>query len=194
MRRRVLLAGALLLLAAAAGAVAIISTHDDAAPSGAASSSPVPSSLTARFAVLRHAHSNRCGMPASALNAMPPGSRLQGACCFPMNYRSYVHQVSELNHRYATMDVIPKDPYDVPVRLAKRLLGYRDITLTPQQQRLYERAKPLSETKGPCCCPCWRWDAFEGQAKYLITRRHYSAKQIADVWTLEEGCGGGGDS
>jgi len=196
MRRRLLIAGAVVLLAAAAGAAAIISTRGDATPSRGptATSPPAAASLAARFAVLRHAHSNRCGMPASALDTMPPEARLQGACCFPMNYHSYVHQVRELNRRYATVDVIPKDPYDVPVSLAKRLLGYRGINLTPAQQRLYNRAKPLSETKGPCCCPCWRWDAFEGQAKYLITRRDYSAKQIADVWTVEEGCGGAGDS
>jgi hypothetical protein len=194
MRRRLLIAGAVVLFAAAAGAAAIISTRGDATPSRrhAATSPPAAASLAARFAVLRNAHSNRCGMPASALDTMPPGARLQGACCFPMNYHAYVHQARELNRRYATVEVIPKDPYDVPVSLAKRLLGYRSITLTPQQQGLYERAKPLSETKGPCCCPCWRWDAFEGQANYLITRRHYSAKQIADVWTLEEGCGGAG--
>ena len=81
-------------------------------------------------------------------------------------------------------------PVDVPVALARRLLAYRSITLTPAQHRIYNRATPLSETKGPCCCPCWRWDAFEGQAKYLITRRRYSAKQIAEVWSDEEGCGG----
>jgi hypothetical protein len=107
-----------------------------------------------------------------------------------MDYVSYVNQVRELHGRYADVDVIPKDPYDIPVSLAKRLIGYKGISLTPAQQRTYARAKPLSATKGPCCCPCWRWDAFEGQAKYLITRRHYSARQIAEVWSAEEGCGG----
>jgi len=121
---------------------------------------------------------------------MPPGARLQGACCFPMNYHSYVRQVHELSRRYATVDVIPKDPYDIPVSLAKRLIGYQSIKLTPAQRRTYDQAKPLSATKGPCCCPCWRWTAFGGQANYLITRRHYTAQQIADVWSAEEGCGG----
>ena len=146
--------------------------------------------LPAQFAALNRAHSNRCGMPASALEAMAPGVRLQGACCFPMDYHSYVEQRRELERRYADVDVIPKDPYDIPVSLAKRLIGYERIELTPAQRRTYERAKPLSDTKGPCCCPCWRWTAFSGQAKYLITRRHYTAKQVADVWSVEEGCGG----
>jgi len=146
--------------------------------------------LRAGFAVLSHKHSNRCGMPASALESMPPGAHLQGSCCFPMDYQSYVNQVRELSRRYKRVDLIPKDPYDIPLRLAKLLIGYQSIELTPAQQRSYDRAKPLSETKGPCCCPCWRWDAFEGQAKFLIARRHYSARQIAAIWSAEEGCGG----
>jgi len=80
---------------------------------------------------------------------------------------------------------------DLPiVSLAKRLIGYQRIHLTSDERRVYDRAVPLSDTKGPCCCPCWRWTAFGGQAKYLITRRRYTAQQIADVWSLEEGCGG----
>ena len=129
-------------------------------------------------------------MPASALDAMPPGAHLQGACCFPMKYGAYTKQLHELK-RYAAVDVIPRDPYDVPVSLAKRLIAYQQIVLTRQQKRTYQHAIPLSETHGPCCCPCWRWTAFGGQAKYLIARRHYTAKQIAEVWGLEEGCGGG---
>jgi len=74
-----------------------------------------------------------------------------------------------------------------------RLIGYQSIQLSSTEQQTYNRAKPLSTTKGPCCCPCWRWTAFGGQAKYLITRRHYSARQIADVWSFEEGCGGPSD-
>ena len=142
-----------------------------------------------RFDFLRRQHSNRCGMPASALNAMAPDARLQGSCCFPMDFRSYVNQVRDLK-RYAAVALIPKDPYDIPVSLGKRLTGYQSIKLTAKQQRIYNRAKPLSTTKGPCCCPCWRWTAFGGQAKYLISRRAYSAQQIAEVWSLEEGCGG----
>jgi hypothetical protein len=33
-------------------------------------------------------------------------------------------------------------------------------------------------------------EAFEGQAKYLITRRGYGGRGIAQVWDLEDGCGG----
>lgn len=91
-------------------------------------------------------------MPASALNAMAPTARLTGACCSPVNYQSYVGQPRELSRRYASVDVIPKDPYGVPVSLAKRLLGYRSISLTPAQQRIYNHAKPLSDTKASVEC------------------------------------------
>lgn len=177
---------------AASAAVALMRGGDGAAPArddasvASAAQSNQPSSLRTRFAVLSRRHSNRCGMPASALDTMAPGARLQGACCFPMDYGSYVNQVRVLNRRYADVDLIPKDPYDIPVSLAKRLIAYESIELTSAQQRTYDRAKPLSATKGPC----WRWDAFGGQAKYLITRRHYTAKQTAAVWSAEEGCGG----
>jgi hypothetical protein len=193
--RHIVLGLALVALAAGATALTLVLTRGGgAAPSRAepvAMHDPLStSSLRARFAVLSHKHSNRCGMPASALESMPPGADLQGSCCFPMDYQSYVNQVRVLSRRSKRVDLIPKDPYDIPVRLAKRLIGYQSIELTPAQQRTYDRAKPLSETKGPCCCPCWRWDAFEGQAKFLISRRHYSARQIAAVWSAEEGCGG----
>ena len=146
-------------------------------------------SLQARFAYLRMQHSNRCGMPASALKTMAASARLQGSCCFPMNDAAYVKQRHDIR-RYADVSVIPQDPYDVSVRLAKRLTSYGRIKLTPAEQLTFNRAKPLSDTKGPCCCRCWRWTAFAGQAKYLIARLKYTAPQVADVWSVEEGCGG----
>ena len=48
----------------------------------------------------------------------------------------------------------------------------------------------LSEEGGPCCCRCWRWTTFEGQAKFLIARREFDAEAIAEIWDLEDGCGG----
>jgi hypothetical protein len=80
-------------------------------------------------------------------------------------------QVSGLR-AYATVSEIPADPYDAPVSLAKRPIGYRDsITLTAAQQAIYEQATKVADENGPCSCHCWRWNAFEGQAKYLIARR-----------------------
>jgi hypothetical protein len=109
-----------------------------------------------------------------------------------MDLHRYREQVAGLR-RFAAVPEIPSDPYDVPVALAKRLIAYDErIELTGAQQASYDRAMKLSEEGGPCCCRCWRWTAFGGQAKFLITRRGYGAKQIAEVWELEDGCGGAG--
>jgi len=108
-----------------------------------------------------------------------------------MGYQQYRKQLQGLE-RYRPVEEIPKDPYDVPVSLAKRLIGYRDaLTLNAPKQAVYDRAVTLAKEHGPCCCRCWRWDAFEGQAKFLITQRAYTSRQIAEVWDLEDGCGSG---
>ncbi len=92
---------------------------------------------------------------------------------------------------YARVSEIPTDPYDVPVSLARRLTSYAEsITLTRSQQTAYDGAVKLSHEHAPCCCHCWRWTAFEGQAKYLIARRGYSGRRVAEIWNLEDGCGG----
>ena len=187
--RGALAASLLLVVGVAVAASQLGSTHADVR----LSSARAKTTLQARFNYLSSQHTNRCGMPASALVAMAANARLQGSCCFPMNYAAYVKQRHEIS-RYADVSVVPRDPYDIPVSLANRLVSYESIKLTAAEQRIYNRAKPLSTTKGPCCCRCWRWTAFGGQAKYLITRLNYTARQIADVWSVEEGCGGPSES
>jgi len=109
-----------------------------------------------------------------------------------MDLHKYQEQVEGLK-KYADIPQIPADPYDVPVSLAKQLFEYqRTIQLAPDQQAIYDEAVKLSEEGGPCCCRCWRWVAFEGQAKYLITQKNWTSQQIAKLWNLEDGCGGSG--
>lgn len=109
-----------------------------------------------------------------------------------MEFHRYIEQGSGLR-QYGRVELVPRDPYDIPVALAKRLLGYqKTISLTPGQQETYDRAVRLSHDGGPCCCRCWRWSAFEGQAKFLIARRGYDSKRVAEIWDLEDGCGGPG--
>lgn len=123
---------------------------------------------------------------------MPDDARIQGSCCSRMDMHKYQEQVEGLK-KYADIPQIPADPYDVPVSLAKQLFEYqRTIQLTSDQQAIYDEAAKLSENGGPCCCKCWRWNAFEGQAKYLITELDWSAEQVAELWDLEDGCGGAG--
>src|SRR2546428_13409731 len=66
--------------------------------SGSGEATASGESLRARFAYLSMQHSNFCTLPASAIEAMPAGARLQGACCFAMNYSAYVKQLHELRH------------------------------------------------------------------------------------------------
>jgi len=146
--------------------------------------------LRQRFALLSRQHSNKCSLRAESLDSIAVHGRLQGSCCSAMNFQRYVRQMHGLR-AYALVSDIPSDPYDVPVSLARRLTSYADnITLTPSQQAAYDGAVKLSHEHGPCCCHCWRWTAFEGQAKYLITRRQFAANRIAHIWNLEDGCGG----
>ena len=109
-----------------------------------------------------------------------------------MDFHRYTEQVEGLK-KYSNINQIPSDPYDIPVSLAKELLEYKKtIKLTSEQQVIYDEAMQMSHEHGPCCCKCWRWDAFEGLAKYLITEHNFNAQQIAEVWDLADGCGGKG--
>jgi len=191
---RYLLAAAV-LVAAAGSAFALL--HDTRPVARRAAARPTlpplstgPRVLEARFAVLSRRHSNQCALRPQSVASRTVHGRLQGACCTPMVYAHYVRQVRGLV-AYRAMPQIPRDPYDIPAGQARQLLAYnRRITLTPEQQALYRQATKLADEHGPCCCHCWRWTTFEGQAKYLITRRAYRARQIATVWDLEDGCGG----
>lgn len=107
-----------------------------------------------------------------------------------MDLSTYEWQVKALR-QYAAISPIPKDPYDVPVALARRLLRYdKSVHLSASQQATYARAMAMSREKGPCCCRCWRWSAFRGMSKYLIAREHWTDSQVARVIDDVEGCGG----
>ena len=143
-----------------------------------------------RFEFLAGQSSNSCTLDPVVLERMPSTMRLQGSCCSPMNLSAYRMQVKGLL-AYQRVWQIPRDPYDIPVVLAKRLLAYdRALSLSVAQARVYERAMRSSREQGPCCCHCWRWDAFRGLSKYLIIERGWRAHAIATVIDLLDGCGG----
>jgi len=147
--------------------------------------------LTVRFDRLSQSHTNQCSLASVDANGRLHG-RLQGSCCSRMDFNHYVQQVVGVR-AYAHITEIPADPYDIPVGLARRLAAFNDsIPLRPDDQAVYDRAIRLSDEHGPCCCHCWRWRAFEGMARYLIARREWGAEQVAAIWDLEDGCGGGG--
>lgn len=142
-----------------------------------------------KFEYLVSARTNKCGLLEN-LDAMNEDDRLQGSCCSTMDLHRYQEQVSGLK-KFKAIAQIPQDPYDISVKLAKELFDYqKSIELNESQKGIYEKAISLSHEGGPCCCRCWRWTAFEGLAKYLIAKQNFSAEKIAEVWDLEDGCGG----
>ena len=147
--------------------------------------------LKSKFALLSSAKTNFCAK-ADFIASKSDDERLQGSCCSKMDFHRYTEQVEGLK-KYSNINQIPSDPYDIPVSLAKELLEYKKtIKLTSEQQVIYDEAMQMSHEHGPCCCKCWRWDAFEGLAKYLITEHSFNAQQIAEIWNLADGCGGKG--
>ena len=145
--------------------------------------------LKQRFDYLSNQQTNFCAAP-NFIDYKSDTDRLQGSCCTAMDFNRYKEQIEGLK-KYANISVIPSDPYDVSVPLAKELLDYdKTYVLTQKQQAVYDEAMKMADEHGPCCCKCWRWYAFEGQAKYIIRNLDSTSNQVAEVWDLEDGCGG----
>jgi hypothetical protein len=144
----------------------------------------------ARFALLSRRTSNQCSLKPGDLMKYQRARRLQGSCCSAMDMAAYLRQVAALR-RYAAIRQIPADPYDIPAGLAQQLIGYQHaLRLTAAQQRIYDTAMRLTPEKGPCCCRCWRWTAFQGLARYLVSDRGWQAPTLAALISDLDGCGG----
>lgn len=160
------------------------------APSQGQSSVTVNTALAAKFDYLSRNGNSSCSAAfRDSIASKPDDARLQGSCCSPMNMHRYSEQVEQLK-KYGNISEIPPDPYDIQAGLAKMLMSHYDDKLTPDQQKAYDYAMQNSEEKGPCCCKCWRWNAYGGLAKILITKYNFTGEQITDVWNLSDGCGG----
>ncbi|MBI1888741.1 MAG: hypothetical protein HYS15_02315 [Candidatus Spechtbacteria bacterium] len=151
--------------------------------------------LAARFGYLNKNGNSSCsgGFKDSIAN-MPDDTRLQGSCCSPMSIHRYSEQVEGLvkfkSAAGQNIDKIPDDPYDIEAVLAKELMSYYDMELTPDEQKAYDYAMQNSSEKGPCCCKCWRWHVYGGLGKLLIQKYHFTGEQVTEVWDLSDGCGG----
>ena len=155
----------------------------------------VNEALAARFDYLSKNGNSSCsgGFKDSIAN-MPDDARLQGSCCSPMSAHRYSEQVEGLK-KFKSVAIqniveIPDDPYDIEVGLAKKLMSYYDIELTPEEQKAYDYAMANSSEKGPCCCKCWRWYVYGGLGKNLIRNYGFTGGQVTEVWNLSDGCGG----
>ncbi len=119
---------------------------------------------------------------------------LGGQCCGVLkSVHMYEEQLKALEE-YEDIPEIPKDPYNVPVELAKKLIQYdKDIILTSEQQKILDEASEMSNEGGPCCCKCWKWYMYNGLAKLLITKYNFNAEDVAMVWDLSDSCGEHGE-
>jgi hypothetical protein len=170
-------------------AVKVLSPSGDKAP-GATNLAAASPGTHLRFVQLAGQHSNRCEFQPSDIATQERAGRLQGACCSSMDESTYRWQVRFLR-RYRRIPQIPRDPYDVPVRLTKRLLRYRSTAVLGPRGRVdYRRVMSMTREKGPCCCHCWRWEAFNGLSRYLIARRRWRPAQVAGLIDALDGCGG----
>lgn len=153
-------------------------------------SSLTPKILSEKFDYLsQHGNSSCSATFRDSIPQMSDDGRLQGSCCSPMSFHRYSEQVEGLR-RYKDILEIPPDPYDIDAGLAKRLMSYYDLELTPEEQEAYDYAMANSHEKGPCCCKCWRWYVYGGLGKLLIRQYGFTGEQVTEVWNLSDGCGG----
>lgn len=153
----------------------------------------VPQTLAAKFDYLSKNGNSSCSASfQNSISSMAGSARLQGSCCSPMSMHRYSEQVEGLK-KYKDIPEIPADPYDIEVGLAKKLMSYYDMDLTPEEQQAYDYAMQNSSEKGPCCCKCWRWYVYGGLGKYLIKNYQFTGEQVTEVWNLSDGCGGDND-
>lgn len=151
--------------------------------------------LAARFDYLSKNGNSSCSASfRDSISSMPDDARLQGSCCSPMSMHRYREQIDGLKKFKAvadqSIDKIPDDPYDIEVGLAKEIMSYYNMKLTPEEQKAYDYAMQNSSEKGPCCCKCWRWYVYGGLGKYLIKNHGFTGEQVTQVWNLSDGCGG----
>lgn len=177
----------------------------------------VNKALAAQFDYLSKNGNSSCSSRfRDSIASMSDDARLQGSCCSPMSIHRYTEQVLGLQKFKSVVgqniDKIPNDPYDIETRLAKELMSYYDMELTPEEQKAYDYAMQNSSEKGPCCCKCWRWYVYGGLGKYLIKNHGFTpleartsgtaiahgdlpltgftGEQVTEVWNLSDGCGG----
>jgi hypothetical protein len=160
-----------------------------------ANTHPVNEALAAHFDYLSKNGNSSCSASfRTSIPSMPDDARLRGSCCSPMSIHRYSEQVEGLEKFKSVagqnIDKIPDDPYDINAGLAKELMSYYDMELSPDEQQAYDYAMQNSSEKGPCCCKCWRWYVYGGLGKYLIKNRGFTGEQVTEVWNLSDGCGG----
>ncbi len=119
---------------------------------------------------------------------------LGGQCCGALkkveSYNLQLEALSNFIKDNGNIELIPKDPYDVPVSHAKKLIQLdKDIVLSADQQQIYDEAMQMSHHGGPCCCKCWKWYVMSGLGKKLIVDYGWNAAKLAELWDTSSSCG-----
>src|SRR6266702_1092535 len=161
-RMRRAIATAVGVAAAAAAAAGVIITGAAADPARMTVAAGPGAGTIAKFTILARQQSNRCSLRPAELMSYPPGRRLQGSCCSPMNRSRYQHQLAALR-RYAAIPQSPPDAYDIPVGRALQLLAL-DRVRGPQRlpdhpaalaggpaRRAHRRCGRLRRLRLRCC-------------------------------------------
>ncbi len=135
-----------------------------------------------------------CYGPDAILAMAETDTNLGGQCCGVLyDIEAYNAQIDALNkfiEEEGDIEIIPHDPYDISVEDAQILIQFdSDISLSAEQQGIYEAAVTLSHHGGPCCCKCWKWYAMSGLGKKLIVDHGWNAEQLAELWDLSSSCG-----
>ena len=146
--------------------------------------------LAMKFDGLEKQGNSSCSLDfTNSIQTMSDDARIMGSCCSAMSMHRYSEQVEGLK-KYFGISEIPADPYNIEAGLARKLMSYYDLKITPEEQKSYDYAMQNSDEKGPCCCKCWRWYTYGGLGKYLIRNYKFTGEQVAEVWNLSDGCGG----
>jgi hypothetical protein len=135
-----------------------------------------------------------CFGPKEVLAMPDSDTNLGGQCCGALTsfeaYELQLRAIERFVNENGGKELIPEDPYDVPVDQAKLLTQFdNDILLSSKQQETFDEAITMSHHGGPCCCKCWKWHVMSGLAKKLIVDAGWSAHQIAELWDISSSCG-----
>ncbi|MBI1969255.1 hypothetical protein HYS48_01055 [Candidatus Woesearchaeota archaeon] len=135
-----------------------------------------------------------CFGPAKIMQMDPASPNMGGQCCGALksaeSYRLQLEALDRFIRENGNLDIIPRDPYDVPVEQAQKLIALdNQIVLSPAQQQLYDAAIKMSHHGGPCCCKCWKWYVMSGLAKKLIVDYGWDEHKIAELWDTSSSCG-----
>lgn len=135
-----------------------------------------------------------CFVPSAVMQMPAIDKNLGGQCCGVLkDIEAYELQLKALHafiEGFGNRELIPRDPYDVPVKQAQELISYdTGIALSLNQQKIYDQAIAMSHHGGPCCCKCWKWYMMSGLGKKLLVEDEMDVQKLAKLWDLSSSCG-----